>query len=66
MTPFLLIHSRTTNNNLLLHSMEEDTMDLHNIALNDQEEEEGEESVSSTFDHADLSDSSAVRLATLE
>jgi len=40
--------------------MEEDTMDLHNIALNDQEEE-GEESVSSTFDHADLSDSSAVR-----
>ena len=46
--------------------MEEDTMDLHNIALNDQEEEEGEESVSSTFDHADLSDSSAVRLATLE
>jgi hypothetical protein len=44
--------------------MEEDTMDLHNIALNDQEE--GEESVSSTFDHADLSDSSAVRLTALE
>jgi hypothetical protein len=41
--------------------MEEDTMDLHNIALNDQEE--GEESVSSTFDHADLSDSSSVRLS---